>query len=194
LFRIILRDRQYWGNQGGITLTGGEPFFQPVFAELLLKKCYDSFIHTAVETCGNIPWKDIKRSLDHLDWILYDLKHTDSHKHKQLTGTGNRLILDNARRLAKNFKGRLVFRTPIIPGFNDDEQTILRLSEFLESIGKNEINILPVHHLGREKYSLLGKDYYSNDFQIPRKENLLKIKAFFESRGIYCYLGSETPF
>jgi pyruvate formate lyase activating enzyme len=194
LFEIIQRDRQYWGSEGGITMTGGEPFLQPEFAEQILEKCYTAYIHTAIETCGNVPWTNIERSLKWIDWIFYDLKQADDLKHAAMTSQGNSLILDNARRLAKYFEGRLIFRMPVIPGFNDGEDNIFRLSGFLDSIGKNEINILPLHHLGKEKFKLVGRGYYTDDLTIPTKEDLQKIKSLFESNGVHCYIGSDTPF
>ena len=194
LFEKIRRDRQYWGSIGGITLTGGEPFTQPAFVGALLQKCHQAYIHTAVETCGNIDWNHIAPSLEYLDWIFYDLKQLDDQKHFEMTGSGNRLILDNARKLAMHFKGRLIFRMPVIPGFNDSDEHILQLSSFLKSVGKDEINILPLHHLGREKYNLLGKSYYTADFTSPSKELMNHIQSVFTDQSIRCYISSDTPF
>jgi len=194
LMKKIQRDRQYWGNSGGITLTGGEPFLQHLFVKSLLQKCHQSFIHTAAETCGNVAWNSIEPSLEYLDWIFYDLKHIDDDRHRTMTGGGNKLILENARKLAGSFTGRLVFRMPVVPGFNDDEEHIHQLSSFLNSIGKDEINVLPLHHLGREKYKLLGKSYYTKDFNIPGQESLLRIQSVFREHKIHCYTGNETPF
>jgi pyruvate-formate lyase-activating enzyme len=118
----------------------------------------------------------------------------DNEKHLMMTGAGNKLILENARRLASEFKGRLVFRMPVIPEFNDTDENIRQLGDFMNSIGKEEINILPLHHLGREKYKLLGKEYYTGDFSLPLKENLLEIKKRLSQYGIKCYIGTETPF
>jgi len=194
LYELIRRDRQYWGDRGGITLTGGEPFLQPDFAASILKICYDANIHTSIETCGNIPLTNIERSLDYTEWIFYDLKQMDSKRHLDVTGTENRLILDNARKLAYLFRGRLVFRLPLVPGFNDDDAHIQKVSDFLRSIGKDEINILPVHHLGREKYALLGMKYYTTSYKIPEKEVLERVHNVFQSNDIRCYIGSDTPF
>jgi pyruvate formate lyase activating enzyme len=194
LYKLICRDRQYWGSSGGITLTGGEPFLQPDFAESILKTCYEAHIHTAVETCGNVPWDNIERSLDHLDFIFYDLKHMDREKHKASTGSDNKLILQNARLLASRFTGRLVFRLPLVPGFNDDDAHIQKVSDFLHRVGKDEINILPVHHLGREKYALLGLKYFTSDFTPPGKEIIETVQTLFQSNDIRCYIGSDTPF
>jgi pyruvate formate lyase activating enzyme len=194
LMKIIQRDRQYWGSEGGISLTGGEPFIQPDFVSTLLQQCHQSYIHTAAETCGNVVWKNIAPSLKYLDWIFYDLKHMSDTDHFTMTGAGNKLILQNARRLASEFKGRLIFRMPVIPGYNDNEEHIRQLSCFLNSIGKDEINILPLHHLGREKYKLVGREYYTEDLTMPLKENLLDIQERLSQYGIKCYIDAETPF
>jgi pyruvate formate lyase activating enzyme len=194
LYAIINRDRQYWGERGGITLTGGEPFAQPGFAHALLKKCYEAYIHTAVETCGNIPWENISVSLPCLDWIFFDLKHMDSTVHKEITGSENNVILANAMKLGKIFAGRLIFRLPLIPGINDDPGHIHEMAAFIRSAGREEINILPVHHLGREKYRLLGQQYYTDEFQYPSPDALIEVQDHFQQNGVTCYIGSQTPF
>ncbi|MCX6268686.1 MAG: glycyl-radical enzyme activating protein [Bacteroidetes bacterium] len=202
LYTRIKRDRQFWGDGGGITLTGGEPLIQPEFARDFLKRCYEAYIHTAIETCGNVPWENYKMTLPFIDWIFYDLKTMDESKHhhftknhmKQFNHSPVALILENARRIAREFSGRLVFRMPVIPGFNDDNKNIDATAHFIQSTGRNEINILPLHHLGREKYSLLEKKYSMTDLTIPSKDELRKIAHQFSSLGITCYAGSETPF
>lgn len=194
LFRKIQRDRQYWGPRGGITVTGGEPFVQPGFVSSVLKKCYEAFIHTSAETCGNVPWVNLSESLKWLDWLFFDLKHIDTEMHKAATGTSNELILENARLLANEFQGRLIFRIPLIPAFNDDEKSLMGLAEFIKSTGKKEVNIIPVHHLGREKHKLLGRSYYTDDFRVPSKEALIAVSKPFTDAGLICYPGSETPF
>lgn len=194
LMKKIQRDRQYWGKEGGITLTGGEPFMQPDFVRALLQNCHQSYIHTAVETCGNVDWKSMEPSVEFLDWIFYDLKQLDDQKHSMMTGSGNRLILENARKLADNFKGRLIFRMPVVPGFNDSDEHIVKLSAFIKSIGKDELNILPLHHLGREKYRLTGRSYYTSDFSSPSTESMNRIRSAFTTQGIRCYVGSDTPY
>lgn len=194
LYSRLERDRQYWGDKGGITLTGGEPFAQPEFTSAILKKCYEAFIHTAVETCGNIPWKDIEPSLPWLEWIFFDLKHLDDDSHTRLTSVSNKLILENAKRLAGRFMGRLVFRMPLIPGMNDSDENIKATSEFILGLGLKELNILPVHHLGREKYLVSGVPYRMPNLDMAGREKLLDVQKRFTQQGIQCYLGSETPF
>ena len=194
LYEIIRRDRQFWGLDGGITLTGGEPLLQIGFVKKLLAKCHESYIHTAIETCGNIPYNNFGEVISLLDWIFFDLKHQDNRLHQERTSAGNSLILENAKRLSREFKGRLIFRLPLIPGFNDSEKNIIDIISFLRETGRNEINILPLHHLGREKYQLLQKDYQGSTVPIPTTEQLKVISELFRTAGIECFTGSETPF
>lgn len=194
LIKKIERDRKFWGEGGGVTLTGGEPFMQPEFARELLKHCYDAYIHTAVETCGNVPWDNIKDALPFIDWIFYDIKHVDTQKHAKKTTASNKLIIDNLRKLASEFKGKIIIRMPVIPGFNDSEEHILKLINLMNEVNVDEINILPLHHLGKEKYSLLGRDYAYQNLEVPNIETINRIKDLFIKNNKTCYFGSETPF
>ncbi|MCF8228509.1 MAG: glycyl-radical enzyme activating protein [Bacteroidales bacterium] len=194
LLEIIRRDRQFWGLEGGISLTGGEPLLQIDFVEELLRHCYESNIHTAVETCGNVPWNNFKRVLPWVDWFFFDIKHLSKQAHQKATGAGNRLILDNAKKLARNFTGNLIFRLPLVPGFNDSHANIMDTINFIRETGKNEINILPLHHLGREKYTMLGKTYPLDFKSIPSTQDLKEVEKIFEDHGVKCFVGSDTPF
>jgi glycyl-radical enzyme activating protein len=194
LVGIIQRDRNFWGTGGGLTLTGGEPLLQIDFAKAILKKCHEAYTHTAIETCGNVPWKNFEEVIPFLDWIFFDLKHFDTNEHKKYTSTGNTIILENARLLAAQFPGRLIFRLPLIPGYNDTDENIAYIISFLKETGRNEINVLPLHHLGREKYRMLGQDYPGSHLLIPTNEQLSKVASRFKEAGISCYVGSETPF
>ncbi len=195
LFTKIQRDRPFWGSGGGITLTGGEPFAQHEFTHRFLEKCYDSHIHTAIETCGLVPWNHIEPSLKFLDWIFFDLKHANSIMHHLETGAGNELIFENAFKIAQRFNGRLIFRLPLIPGYNDSEEVITGIASFINKTGRNEINILPLHHLGSEKHILSGKeDYRWKSRPVPDSDSLSKVKGWFEGFGVKCWVGSETPF
>jgi len=194
VFSIINRDRQFWGQDGGITFSGGEPLLQIDFVEELLQRCHDAFIHTAVETCGNIPWRNFQRTIPYLDWIFMDIKHPDSAKHHSMTGVGNETILANAENLAREFDGRLIVRIPVVPGFNDTEEALEGYKDFLAFINVKEVNLLPLHHLGREKYKLVGKKYIMNSLKTPSQKRMKEIEDVFFKAGITCYSGSSTPF
>ena len=194
LMKKIQRDRQYWGAGGGITLSGGEPLFQPDFAIEILKQCYDSYIHTALETCGFVSYKVYERALKYVDWIFFDIKHFNSEIHQKGTGLPNELILENATKIAGQGNYRMIVRMTIIPGYNDSLNNISATAEFIKKNGLEEVNILPLHHLGTSKYELLGKEYTYNEIKPPRSERMEEIKCIFEEYSIKCYIGSFTPF
>ena len=194
LMKTINRDRQFWGLDGGITLSGGEPLLQIDFAEELLKQCYDSYIHTAIETCGNLPWKHFESVMPFLDWIFYDLKNPDTLLHKKKTGSGNELILSNAAKLSKEFSGRLIIRVPVIPGFNNSDEILEKYINFFRENNISEVNLLPLHHLGREKYKLLEREDTMDIDNIPTQNEMKQVSEAFINSGIKSYTGSYTPF
>ena len=194
LFLIIQRDRHFWGVGGGVTFTGGEPLLQVDFISKLLEKCYNAYVHTAIETCGNVPWKNFEKTIDHIDWIFFDLKHIDPKQHKKGTGQNNTEIINNIFKLNETFKGRVVFRLPFIPGFNNSNENLEGIARLISETKWKEINILPLHHLGSEKYTFLGTDYKGFQYSIPSISELKQAQAIFEKFKIQCYIGSETSF
>lgn len=194
LLKVIKRDSQFWGQNGGVTLSGGEPLLQIDFVEEFLRQCHDMYIHTAVETCGNLPWDNFKRAIPFLDWIFIDLKHPDSVRHKSMTGAGNEKILSNVVNLSNKFDGRLIVRIPVIPGFNDTDDSLAGYISFFQKNKIKEVNLLPLHHLGREKYKLVDKKYTMSTLETPSVERMKQIQDRFEMEGITCYTGNSTPF
>jgi len=194
LFSIIQRDRQFWGNNGGVTFTGGEPLMQADFISCILEKCYNAYIHTAIETCGHVPWKNFKKTINYLDWIFFDLKHIDSEQHKAGTGYGNEDIINNVMKLNENFNGRVVFRLPFIPGYNSNNENLEGIARLISETKWKEMNILPLHHLGREKYRLSGSEYKGGKYSVPSFNELKHAKAIFEKFDVKCFIGHDTLF
>jgi len=155
---IVLEDRLFYENsEGGMTLSGGEPLSQALFCKALLMRAKEEKLHTAVDTCGAVPWERIESVLPVTDLFLYDVKHMDSQKHKQYTGAGNELILDNLKHLSN--KGAIIeIRIPLIPGINDDDANIDATGAFLGQLkGIQKVRVLPYHSYARSKYVALGK-------------------------------------
>ena len=197
LVRRVERDSRYWGPGGGVTLGGGEMAMQWRFAARFLEQMHRRFIHTAVETCSFAPWSHLEPIYENVDWAFTDIKHMDSAKHKDATGVGNELILENIAKIADlGRKGHLrhVVRVPIIQGYNDDNENIDRTIAFVKEIGTTEVNILPFHRLGASKYEQLDQIYDCRDMQGCPDEVLMRVKRRFDDAGITCYAGSETPF
>lgn len=194
IMKVLNRDRNFWGKEGGLTISGGEPLLQIDFIETLLHRCYDSYIHTAVETCGNIPWANFERTMQFLDWIFIDFKHPDNVAHKRLTGSSNEIIKNNISMLRKHFSGRLVIRIPIIPEVNNTKEALQGYLAFFTENKIKEINLLPLHHLGKEKYPLNNKEYRASGLNTPSKEEMETVQQYFNDNGLLCYLGNQTPF
>jgi pyruvate formate lyase activating enzyme len=155
----VLRDRAFYGGQGGLTLTGGEPTLQPDFAGAVLRLAKQEGLHNAIETCGAVSWRSLERLLPFLDLVLFDLKHIDPEVHRQFTGSSNALILDNLRRAAQ-VGANLVVRVPLIPGFNADRESLVQIAAFVQSLQSvHEIHLLAYHTLGRAKYRALQIPY-----------------------------------
>lgn len=146
----------YQNSGGGLTVSGGDCETQPEFTTALLKNAHENLINTCVEITGAFPWATVKGITDHADYILYDLKCMDDEKHKEGTGVSNKLILENAKNLVKENK-RMFFRTPLIPGFNDDIENIAATAKFI----RHELGLSPALHLELLAYNNLGEDKYS---------------------------------
>jgi pyruvate formate lyase activating enzyme len=126
----VRRDKPFYADGGGITLTGGEPTQQPDFAEALLKLAKAEQISTTIETCGHTPWSVFERLLPYLDTIYFDLKHIDNDIHQRYTGLGNHLILSNLRQLIAR-DAPVTVRIPLIPGFNASEESMRAIGQFI---------------------------------------------------------------
>lgn len=195
VFNKVKKDRPFYlTSRGGLTISGGEPLYQIQFTRLLLKRAYEDGINTAIETCGNVPWQYYKKVLPYLDTVLYDVKHLDPEKHRQGTGVSNSLILSNLKKLSSNAVP-IIIRLPLIPQFNLDRNNILntvRLVSDLQNV--IEVNLLPFHQLGKDKYLRLGIDYALNDLQGLElsEEGITEIKEIqrlFDSYGLNVRVG-----
>jgi pyruvate formate lyase activating enzyme len=151
VMKEVLKDRKFYEmSGGGVTLSGGEATYQPEFASALFKRIKEFVIHTALETCGYASWNVFERLLEYTDFVLYDIKHWDSARHQRGTGSGNEIILENARRIAKSKPMKV--RVPLIPGFNDSEHDIRSIANFVASLPNQiEMELLAYNPLGEGK-------------------------------------------
>lgn len=180
----IEKDKIFYDeSKGGVTFSGGEPLTQPEFLYELLKKSKRQGIHTTVDTAGWARWENLSRMAEETDLFLYDLKHMDEEKHKMFMGVSNALILNNLEKLAANH-GNIIVRMPIIPEVNDDEDHMIRTGNFLKEIGIHEVNLLPYHNTGSDKYPRLGEKYRLLDTKTPSQEGLLHIEKLLRSFGL----------
>jgi pyruvate formate lyase activating enzyme len=186
VFKEVDKDAIFYQRSGGgVTLSGGEPLAQPEFTINILKLCKKTSIHTAIDTCGFASWETIKRVLENVDLVLYDLKHMDPVQHKKATGVSNHLILDNARRIFHESQASLMIRIPIIPGFNDSLKNMKATAAFVlkELNDSIPIHLLPYHKLWESKYEQLEVSHTSG-MEAPREEHLQTLKEVLESLSL----------
>lgn len=159
VLNVVEQDMAFYARSGGgLTLSGGEPLLQGEFAVALLREARARRIKTAVETCGMVSAETVRAAAEYLNYVLFDIKHMDSAEHKAQTGLPNRRILENFRILAEEFPNLpILARTPIIPGFNDSEESVAAIAEFLKPYERVEYEMLPYHRLGTQKYQFLDR-------------------------------------
>ena len=185
VFERVNKDRGFFKNGGGITISGGEPMAQPEFTINLAKRLKDSGLHVCLDTTGHAAAELYEEILPYIDLFLYDIKHMDSTMHKKLTGVGNELILSNARLLAR-IGASIQVRVPVIPKLSDSEANLRETAEFCVSLGEavKLVQLLPYHKAGRMKYERLGWPYRLKNVEPPEEEFMMKTLGLFRSYGL----------
>jgi pyruvate formate lyase activating enzyme len=185
----VRKDEVFYRNSGGgVTLSGGEPALWPQFTARLLAALKAEGMHTAMETCGQVPCEEIERLLPDLDLLLYDIKHIDPVEHEQHTGATNERILANLRRLARS-DVEVSVRVPVVPGFNDDPAAIAEIAGFVGTVGVHTVHLLPYHRYAQDKYARLGRTYALTGLMPPQDEHMHELAELVRSHGLACRVG-----
>lgn len=155
----LLRDRVFFGETGGVTLSGGEVLSQWRFAAEVLRLCKQEGVNTAIETCLLAPRKAVEAMLPVTDQFLIDIKFLDTKLHKKHLGAGNEQILENYEYLTA--KGaRVLVRTPLIPGYTATEENIRGIARYIRSVNQaGAYELLNFNPLCRSKYAAMEKAY-----------------------------------
>lgn len=176
----VEKDREFYGETGGLTVSGGEPLAQPVFLHVLLNRCKDISIHTTVDTSGYVERKTLAKISSMVDLFLYDLKVMNCKKHKLHTGVSNKPIIENLKMLDRLGK-QIIIRFPLIPRINDTKANITSMCKLLlELRNVRGINILAYHRLGVDKAKRLGKAVrvFANPSDKLLNQSMKLIKSF----------------
>jgi len=181
----VVREIPFYDQSGGgVTFSGGEPLMQPGFLSALLKACRQQEIHTVVDTSGFANWQVFEQIRGQVDLFLYDLKHMDSEKHREVTGVPNEPILENLRRLSA-VGAKCVVRIPLIPGINDDEQNLVESAKFLASLPKLEsVELMGYHDIAQAKYEALGMEYKLVGLKSPEEVEMRNAAEVISSYGL----------
>ena len=178
----IIKYKNYYGQKGGLTVSGGEPLLQIDFVTALLKEVKTRGINTAVDTSGftfDINDEECVKKHEELDkytdLYLLDIKHIDSDAHKLITGVSNKNTLNYAKWLSDRGK-RIWIRHVLVPNLTDDEESLTKLYDFIKTINVEKVEVLPYHTMGEVKYKNLGIEYPLKGTQPPSKEAVEKAK------------------
>lgn len=157
LMPLLLEDRDFYETSGGgVTLSGGECLCQAEFCAELLKRLKRENIHTAVDTCGYVPKKNLDQVIPYTDVFLYDMKAFDEDVHIYCTGHSNKQILENIQYLNAQNKS-IEVRIPYVPDYNDGQ--IDKMAQFLKSLPNvKKVKVLPYHNYAASKYDALGME------------------------------------
>ncbi|MGO9659657.1 MAG: glycyl-radical enzyme activating protein [Acidimicrobiales bacterium] len=187
----VMEDRNaYKDSGGGVTISGGEPLMQPKFCIGILKRAQEQGIHTTIETAGNVRWTAFESVLPYTDLVLMDLKHLDDKVHRRVTGVSNRIILLNASRLAAATAAFQVrFRTPVVPGVNDEEGELTKIAKFVKQLGVDGLTLVPFHTLAEYKYRLLGLTYPGAGLETVAPAELERLQATVDA----AFHGKQFP-
>jgi pyruvate formate lyase activating enzyme len=189
VFEEVRRDQLFYeGSGGGVTASGGEPLQQPAFLAALFRLCRDGGIHTCLETSGYSTPRVWKQVLPLTDYVLFDLKHMDSRRHRELTGRPNQPILAGARLVAGSGVP-VLFRMPLVPGSNDGPENIEATADFVKSLDGDTVQgleLMPYHRLGVGKYETLDRRYALEEKQAPGPDDVEAVRRRFEAFGLTC--------
>jgi len=180
----VAEDAAFYGSEGGITLSGGEPLSQKDFSAAILAGCRAAGIRTAVETNLAYEWERLEALLPLIDLVMFDIKAIEPELHRRGTGTTNVRVLDNARRLAR-MRLPLIARTPVVPGYNDSVAEVGAIAQFLGTLdGLLRYELLPYHPLGTAKCASLGIEDRAKGLVPPGTACMDRLAAAARAHGL----------
>lgn len=182
ILKRALRFKPYWGKDGGITISGGEPLLQIDFVIELLKKAKELGINTCIDTAGNPFTKEepffskFEELMKYTDLLLLDLKEINPARHKDLTGFDNSNIIEMAKYLSEINKPVWI-RHVLVPEHSDFDEDLDALGDFIDTLSNvDRVEILPYHTLGKFKWENLGIPYTLESISPPSAERIENAK------------------
>ena len=182
LYQRIIRNKEYFGEYGGVTFSGGEPLLQQEFLINICKKLKNDNIHIALDTAGN-GLGNYEELLKYIDLIILDIKYINKDGYKLITG-GNIKKTEEFIQTANKLNKKFWIRQVVVPGIMNNDEYIKNLSIYLKKINNIlKIEFLPYHKLGREKYLKIGLDYKCEN--IPEMDKTECDKLFDKFMNYY---------
>lgn len=189
ILKEVRKDKDYYDNSnGGVTISGGEPFVQ--FDELmkLLKALKKEEYNIAIETTGYCDLSKLKEAEPYIDTFLFDVKQFDDTLHKSIIGCDTQKIQENLKWLCENNSQKVVIRVPVIPYFNFIDAFLKDVLALAANYRVREVNFLPYHVLGKSKFTKMGKEYKWL-LQSMEKNELIKYLKVAEEKNVKLKIG-----
>ncbi len=190
VLEAVERDRPFFDESGGgVTLSGGEPLAQPEFASALLLACRQRGLHTVLDTSGHAPNEVAVTVAGLADLVLFDLKHPDDERHREGTGVGNALILQNLRSLL-GAGAQVLVRIPLVPGYNDGAAEVGRMAALIGALEPvPRVELLPFHAAAEEKHRRFGMPYRHAGARRQEGAVLDACRERFARAGVTAFVG-----
>jgi glycyl-radical enzyme activating protein len=190
VMRQAEQDAPYYAEDGGVTLSGGEPLCQPEFALALAKACRNKGIQVGLESNLCFPPQHARPLLENIDLLMADMKLWDSAEHKRWTGLPNGYVKENLWQAAE-LKLPIILRTPVVPGVNDDIKQIRQIAAFAATLPTlRYYELLAYHPLGVDKARALGRE--ARRFVIPSAEMMATLANAAAEQGIWTMVNGRT--
>ncbi len=186
VMEIVLRDRDYYrASGGGMTLSGGEPLFQPDFAAALLQAAKDQGLHCCVESSGYALWGALRGLMPLVDLWLFDLKETNDRLHEQYVGKPSEPVISNLRQL-HDAGAKVLIRCPMIPQYNARTEHLDGIVSLVRSMPRIEgVELLPYYDLWRAKLNRFGlTSPLPESVKPPDRTAVESWQEYLRSRGV----------
>lgn len=180
LVEKVCRYTEYFGAEGGITLSGGEPLLQADFAKEVFRLCKEKGINTCIDTSGSIINQGVLELLCFTDRVLLDIKYTTDEYYKEYVGCSIEKPLEFLQ-ILENKKIPTTVRQVIIPSLNDSGQNIEALNKLVKTYNCiDKIEFLPFKKICQTKYDSLGMDFRFKDIPSADIKKVKELEALIK--------------
>ena len=180
----VLRYKEYFGKDGGITVSGGEPLLQAEFVAEIFEKCHQNGINTCLDTSGCIINEAAEKLIDLTDYVMLDIKFTSDDDYRRFIGCPLSKPLEFLELLQRKNKAVRI-RQVVVPGLNDDDENILKLSEIVKKYSCiKSVELLPFKKICKSKYDALNREFLFEKYNSPTKAEIDILQEKLKQQGI----------
>ena len=180
MVKRAVRQKTFFKNGGGVTVSGGEPLLQRTKLKTFFKLLHQQGIHTCLDTNGRLNTTEVHELLEFTDLLLLDVKHINDEWHHKLTGQSNKPTLELAAYREASGK-EMWLRYVLVPGYTDQDEYLLQWAKHFSNYKTiTRVEIIPFHQLGKHKWEMLNMPYPLKDTPLPTEQSKQRAKAIFE--------------